>query len=102
MGTDLLEELRHLADEARVRLHLALVPVGQEEVAQQRRVRERLHDAVHEARVAEVDEAPQTCAVDWGGGGRQVCTKSGIHPPLASRPAPRARPTPTPLLHHPA
>ena len=56
----LLEELGHLAHQAGVALHLALVSVGQEEVAQQRRVRERLDDAVHEARVAQVDETPQT------------------------------------------
>lgn len=57
----LLEELGHLAHEARVALHLALVPVGQEEVAQQRRVRQRLDDAVHEAGVAQVDQTAQAC-----------------------------------------
>lgn len=57
----LLEELGHLAHEARVALHLALVTVGQEEVAQQRRVRQRLDDAVHEAGVAQVDQTAQAC-----------------------------------------
>lgn len=57
----LLEQGGHLADQAGAgALHLTAVPVGQEEVAQQGRVRERLHDAVHEARVPQVDEAAQT------------------------------------------
>lgn len=55
----LLEELRHLAHQTGVALHLAFVPVGQEEVAQQRGVRQRLDDAVHEARVAEVYQTSQ-------------------------------------------
>lgn len=57
----LLEEGGHLADQAGAgALHLTAVPVRQEEVAQQGRVCERLHDAVHEARVPQVDEATQT------------------------------------------
>lgn len=56
----LLEELRHLAHQTGVALHLAFVPVGQEEVAQQRGVRQRLDDAVHEARVAEVYQTSQS------------------------------------------
>ena len=57
----LLEEGGHLADQAGAgALHLTAVPVRQEEVTQQGRVRERLHDAVHEACVPQVDEAAQT------------------------------------------
>lgn len=57
----LLEELRHLAHQAGVALHFTFVPVGQEEVSQQRRVCQRLHDAVHEAGVAQVDQTSQAC-----------------------------------------
>jgi len=44
------------------------VPVGEEEVSQERRVRERLDDAVHEAGVAKVDQPPQT----YGAVGRDL------------------------------
>lgn len=60
-GRHLLEQLRHLAHQAGVALHLAFVSVGQEEVAQQWRVRQRLDDAVHEARVSQVYQTAQTC-----------------------------------------
>lgn len=40
------------------------MPVREEEVSQERRVGERLDDAVHEARVSKVDEPSQT----WEGG----------------------------------
>lgn len=52
----LLKELGHLTHQTGVGLHLTLVPVGQEEVAQQGGVGEGLDDAVHEARVAQVDQ----------------------------------------------
>lgn len=55
----LLEELRHLTHQAGVALHLAFVPVRQEEVTQQWGVRQRLNDAVHKARVAQVYQTTQ-------------------------------------------
>lgn len=55
----LLEELRHLTHQAGVALHFAFVSVGQEEVAQQRGVRQRLDDAVHEAGVPQVYQTSQ-------------------------------------------
>lgn len=55
----LLEELRHLTHQTGVALHLAFVSVRQEEVTQQRRVCQRLNDAVHEARVAQVYQTSQ-------------------------------------------
>jgi len=39
---------------------VAHVLLSEEEVPQQRRVRERLHDTAHEAGVAQVDEPAQT------------------------------------------
>ena len=62
----LLEQLGHLTHQAGVGLHLTLVSVGQEEVPEQGGVREGLDDAVHEARVAQVDQPSQPC-----GGGRE-------------------------------
>lgn len=55
----LLEELRHLAHQTGVALHLALVSVGQEKVPQQGRVCQRLDDTVHKAGVAQVDQPSQ-------------------------------------------
>lgn len=65
----LLEELRHLTHQAGVALHFTFVSVGQEEVAQQRGVRQRLDDAVHEAGVPQVYQTSQawgTVGVRWG------------------------------------
>lgn len=79
LSPHLLEEGGHLADQAGAgALHLTAVPVGQEEVAQQGRVCERLHDAVHEARVPQVDEAAQT----W----RRRAGSAGIRTPPAHGP----------------
>lgn len=58
----LLEELRHLTHQAGVALHFTFVSVRQEEVAQQRGVRQRLDDAVHEAGVPQVYQTSQA----WG------------------------------------
>lgn len=55
----LLKELRHLTHQAGVALHLTFVSVGQEEVTQQWSVCQRLDDAVHEARVAQVYQTAQ-------------------------------------------
>ena len=41
---------------------LVVVPVGEEEVSQKRRVGEGLDDAVHEAGVSQVDQPPQPWA----------------------------------------
>lgn len=49
------------------------MPVREEEVSQQRRVGERLDDAVHEAGIAKVDEPSQT----WAGGRRESRTGLG-------------------------
>ena len=62
----LLEELRHLTHQAGIALHLAFVPVRQEEVTQQRSVRQCLDDAVHEACVAQVYQTAE--AWEWSGG----------------------------------
>lgn len=59
----LLKKRRHLADQTGAgALHLTPVPIREEEVSQQRRVGERLDDAVHEAGVAKVDQPSQTWA----------------------------------------
>lgn len=58
---ELLEQTADLADQTLGRqLGAALVAFGQEVVAQQWRMDERLHDAVHEAGGAEIHEAAQT------------------------------------------
>lgn len=57
----LLKKRGHLAHQTRAgALHFTPVPVGEEEVPQERRVGESLDDAVHEARVSKVDQPPQT------------------------------------------
>lgn len=56
---ELLKEIGDLADEAAGRLG-AVVPVGEEVVTEQGRVDQGLHDAVHEARAAEVYQATET------------------------------------------
>ena len=58
----LLEETAHLADEALLRVggHVTVVLVGEEVVAQDGSVGQRLQDAVHEAGVAQVDQPAQT------------------------------------------
>lgn len=54
----LLEKGRHLTDQAGAgALHLTAVPVGEEEISQQRGVCEGLDNAVHEAGVPQVDES---------------------------------------------
>ena len=75
-GGHLLEEMSHFTDETlglRVddagrrgntaavarQAHATDVTVGEEVVAQQRRVGQRLNNAVHEARIAEVDQPAQ-------------------------------------------
>ncbi len=57
-----MEELRDFTNETLLpRLGVAVVDVGEEVLAQDGRVNERLDDAVHEARGTEIDEASQTC-----------------------------------------
>lgn len=55
----LLEQLRHLAHQTGVALHLALVSVRQEKVTEQGCVCQRLDNTVHKARVAQVDQTSQ-------------------------------------------
>lgn len=71
----LLEELRHLAHQTGVALHLAFVSVGQEEVTQQRGVCQRLDDAVHEARVAQVYQTSQALRGGEKGNEKQAAKK---------------------------
>ena len=62
MGRYLLEKAVDLAGQAAVRIgRQAQVLVAQEVVPQHGRVRQRLQDGRHEARVAQVDHAAQTC-----------------------------------------
>ena len=58
----LLEETAHFTDEALLRVggHVTVVLVGEEVVAQDGSVGQRLQDAVHEACVAQVDQPAQT------------------------------------------
>ena len=57
---EVLEQLRDLAHNARVlRGCLTHVPVREEVVPQLRGVDQHLHDAAHEARVAQIDQTPQ-------------------------------------------
>ena len=57
-----LEQLRDLAHDARIlRVCLTHVPVREEVVPQLRGVDQHLHDAAHEAGVAQVDQTPQPC-----------------------------------------
>jgi len=60
-AVELLKQSRNLAHEAqrRVVVEVAHMLLREEEVSQQRGVCESLHDAAHEARVPQVDEAPQ-------------------------------------------
>ena len=59
---EVLEQLRDLAHNARVlRGRLTHVPVREEVVPELRGVDQHLHDAAHEARVAQVDQTPQPC-----------------------------------------
>ena len=58
-----MEKPSHFADETLLRFggHFADVSIREEVVAQDRRVCQRLHDAVHEASVAQVDQTSQSC-----------------------------------------
>lgn len=64
---ELLEQFRHLAHQTTLRrLDATVVPLGQEVVAQQRRVYERLHDAVHEAGGPEIQQSAQSQSTGLG------------------------------------
>lgn len=57
---ELLEQLGYLAHQAGHLRRLAVVVLREEVVSQQRRVHYRLHHTVHKARVAQIDQAPQS------------------------------------------
>lgn len=56
-----LEQVRHFTDETLFGIRKeAVMPIRQKVVPQQWCMSERLHDAVHEARVAQIDQATQS------------------------------------------
>lgn len=70
-GEDLTEQAIHLACQANVVLasfaRRSIVHVGEEVVAEQRIVQQRLQDTVHETRVAEIDQSTEAfrCGGRW-------------------------------------